>query len=65
MHVMKKMVMATFIVIGCAGCSTVQKYKGVSIEYDAQGHQVRRVESESASQAVQTSETLQFKYLKL
>jgi len=62
---MKKIVVAMFVIIGCAGCSTVQKYKGVSIEYDAQGRQVRRVESESASQAVQTSETLSFKHLKL
>jgi len=62
---MKRCMCVAMILVACSGCSTISKYKGVSIEYDATGKAVRRVERESASQTETTNNSLQLKHIQL
>ena len=62
---MKRCIFVAVVLAACTGCNTISKYKGVSIEYDAAGKAVRRVERESASQTEATSSSLQLKHIQL
>jgi len=62
---MKQLALVVMVLAVCAGCNTVRKYKGVSVETDGSGKTIRRVESESASQSETTNNKLQLKYIQL
>lgn len=61
---MKRLVLVA-LAAACAGCSTVRKYKSVSVETDGAGKVLRRVESESAVQVDKTNKEMQLKLIQL
>jgi len=58
-----KWMMFVMVLAACAGCSSVEKYRGVSKEYDGSGKTVRHIETESIKQVETTTGTIKFKYL--
>lgn len=59
---MKRM-MFVMVLAACAGCSSVEKYRGVSKEYDGAGKTVRHIETESIKQTESTTGKITFKHL--
>ena len=51
------------VLISCAGCSTVEKYRGVSKEYNGEGKTIRHIETESIKQTESTTSKITFKHL--
>jgi len=62
---MERLALVVLILVACAGCNTIKKYKGVHIETDGSGKIVSRVESESASQTDWATKKMQLKYIQL
>ena len=60
---MKGFMITAILLIACSGCTSLTKYKGVVIEKDAQDKQVKKIETESASQTVSSTKELKLKYL--
>lgn len=56
---------AAAVAMACAGCTTVRKYKDVSVETDGSGKVLRRVESESATQTDWADKDMQLKLIQL
>lgn len=58
-----KWVMFIAVLGMCAGCSSVEKYRGVSKEYDGAGKTIRHIETESIKQVESTTSSVKFKHL--
>jgi len=59
----KIMLVGLLIAIGSGCTTTLTKSKGVMVEKDAQDKQVKKIETESATQTIRTSKELTLKHL--
>jgi hypothetical protein len=62
---MKRLAIMALVTAVCAGCTTAEKYKSVSVETDGSGKVIRRVENESVKQTDSANKKLEFKHIQL
>ena len=58
-----KWMMLVAVLVSCAGCSTAEKFRGVSKEYDGEGKTIRHIETETIKQTESTTSSIKFKHL--